>query len=104
MDEIAFESFVGGRIEGNFSGCLFKATARRRQDQPPAIIALAQPGPVNLQNLRFAESGVQSDGDNARRSLSSLALVPFGSCTITRSIFTAVTSLVDCMYKHASSY
>jgi hypothetical protein len=33
-----------------------------------------------------------------------LALVPFGSCTITRSIFTAVTSLVDCMYKHASSY
>jgi hypothetical protein len=83
MDEIASEGFVGGRIEGNFSGCLFKATASRRQDQPPAIIALAQPGPVNLQNLRFAESGIQSDGDNARRSPPSLALVPFGSCTIT---------------------
>ncbi|HEY6260160.1 MAG TPA: hypothetical protein VIW47_01105 [Nitrospiraceae bacterium] len=58
MDEIAFERLVGGRIEGNFTGCLFQPTACRRKEQPPAVIALAQPGPINLQNLRLPESGV----------------------------------------------
>ena len=48
MDEITSEGLVGGRIEGNFSGRLFESTARCRQDQPPAIIALAQPGAINF--------------------------------------------------------
>jgi len=30
MDEIAPEGLVGGRIEGNFSGCLFQPAACRR--------------------------------------------------------------------------
>ena len=35
MDEIASQGLVGGRIEGNFTGCLLQTAARRRQDQPP---------------------------------------------------------------------
>ncbi|HEV8328149.1 MAG TPA: hypothetical protein VGQ08_11750 [Nitrospiraceae bacterium] len=48
MNEIASQCLIGGRSEGNFTGCLLQPAARRREDQPPAIIALAQPGPINL--------------------------------------------------------
>lgn len=65
MDEIASEGLVGGRIERNFTRCLLQTAARRREDQPPAVIPLAQPGTINLQNLGLSESGVQGNGDDA---------------------------------------
>ena len=48
MDEIASQGLVGSRIEGNFTRCLLQPAACWREDQPPTIIALAEPGPINL--------------------------------------------------------